>query len=368
MKILHFDFDDLESPYSGGQAVRTFEINRRLALRGHDITIVTLNYQGAIAKIKEDLKYERIGWKKHFPFNLLSYFGSIPFLIWKKRFDLIVEENVPPFNFGLSPLYTSKPVISQVQCLFDKTGPRKFYKLFKLVENYGIKRYRNFIVLTESMAQKVRKFNKTAHIEVIPNGINTLHPFTKEHKNYLLFLGRIEFFQKGIDLLLESAKALQKKLPEVKIIMAGDGLDSKRLQSLIEKERLWNVQYIGKIAGEEKEKWIRESMMLLQPSRLEIFPFTMLEAASYGKPVVCFSIENLEELFSSGKIGRAVEPFNTKAYTAAIVELASNPSQHLLLSKNAHQWAEKHQWDRIVDAQEKFYYTCTNEPAKKIDT
>ena len=98
MKILHLDFDDLESPLAGGQAIRNLEINRRLIEKGHEITTITLNYHGAKNKITAGIHYERIGLKKS-PWNFVSYFLAVPFLIRKHRFDLLIEDNIPPFTF-----------------------------------------------------------------------------------------------------------------------------------------------------------------------------------------------------------------------------------------------------------------------------
>ena len=48
VRLLHLDFDDLGNPWGGGQARRTYEINRRLAEgRGWEVTVVTGAYAGA---------------------------------------------------------------------------------------------------------------------------------------------------------------------------------------------------------------------------------------------------------------------------------------------------------------------------------
>ncbi len=356
MKILHFDFDDLESPTAGGQAVRTFEINRRLVKKGHHVTVVTLTYPGAKNKIREGIHYIRCGTKRY-PLNFISYFLSVPFLLWRHKFDLIIEENIPPGSFGLSPIYTRKPVISQVQSLFGRQSSEKHHIPFWIFEKHAAKLYKNFIVLTESVKEQIRVMNKKARIEIIPNGITKIYPQHHEHKKQLLFLGRIDYYHKGIDRLINIAKMLQTGLPDYKIIIAGDGRDREKMEQQIKDERLSNVEYIGKIDGEKKEDLIKNSALLLLPSNFETLPFTMLEGAAHGKPTVFFDIPNLHELIKK-HIGVTVPAYDEKKFAEAVVHAVNNPAQLKLLSDNARAWARDHLWDKIVDEQEKFYQSC----------
>ncbi len=356
MKILHLDFDDMDNPNGGGQAVRTFEINRRLAKRGHQITVVTLHYRNAKKLVKEGINYERAGLVKN-PFNFISYIFTIPEILKKHDFDLVVEDNVPPITFGLTPLYTKKPVISLCQCFFARYSAKKNHLPFWIVEKKATKLYKNFIVLTNTMKDTISMLNPKANISVIPNGLSEVYPAHIKHQNYLLFLGRIDFFHKGLDYLVEIMKELKKLDSPIKLKIAGNG-NVERLKKIISKEKLDNVDYIGKISGQTKETAIKNCMLLVQPSRFEIFPFAILEAASWGKPVICFAIDNLKEIVQANDIGLTIKPFDTKTFAKIIVELSKNHQNYHNLCKNAHLWAQKHRWEDIAKTQEKLYYSC----------
>src|SRR5665213_1272774 len=56
LRILHFAFEELGQPDSGGGAIRTFEINRRLASH-HQITVVARRYPGARRHIEDGIEY-----------------------------------------------------------------------------------------------------------------------------------------------------------------------------------------------------------------------------------------------------------------------------------------------------------------------
>lgn len=377
MKILHFDFDDLESPSAGGQAVRTFEINRRLAKLGHQITVVTLDYENAQTKTKEGVHYERIGIKKA-PWSYISYFLSIRSALKKHDYDLVVEDNISPFTFGFSPLFTRKPVISQTQCFFAEESSKKHHLPFWIFQKYGARFYKNFIVLTKSMAQKIQKLSPQAHIEIIPNGLNEVaqisphpadssqktthsqqhlthapHQSTHPQKPYFLFLGRIAFYHKGLDFLLESMEWLQIKNSDIQVIVAGDGEDKEKFLQIIKDKNLKNVIYKGKVQGQQKEDLLKNCLALVQPSRFEIFPFTILEAAAHGKPTIAFKIENLDEIVKDQ--GILVPKFNESAFGEAMLALATNENLRNDLGQKAHVWAKNHLWDKIVKQQETFY-------------
>ena len=356
MQILHLDFDDLESPLAGGQAVRTFEINRRLVKKGHRVTVVTLNYRSAQNKIKEGIQYERVGLKKT-PLNFASYFLAVRSIIHSHKFDLLIEDNIPPATFGLSPLYTKKPVIAQIQSFGAKFAAQKYKLPFERIEKWATKFYKNFITLTHYIEQKIVTLQPKAHIGVIPNGINQIYPLSSIEKNYLLFLGRISFFTKGLDYLLEIMEILQRKGINLELIIAGKGSDEAKLSHHIQQKNLKNIKYIGQIKGKAKEKLLDECLMLVQPSRHEVFPLTFLEAGAHGKPIVCFDVENIHEIMAE-KIGLAVPAFDTQKYAKIILSLIDNKKMRKELGRNAHHWAQEHLWDELALRQNHFYLEC----------
>ncbi len=356
MKILHLDFDDPESPAGGGQAVRTFEINRRLVQKGHNVTVVTMNYPGAKNTTREGVRYERIGLKRY-PFNFISYFLSVPFILNKYDYDLVVEENIPPMSFGMSPLYTKKPVISQIQSLFAKQSSKKHHLPFWVVEKHAAGLYKNFIVLTRNLKREISKLNGKARIAVIPNGLTRVPEAHHAHKNQLLFLGRIDYHHKGIDHLLKTAEILGKKMPDLEIIVAGDGRDRARFLREFKTMGLKNLIYKGKVTGADKERLIKDSAALIMPSNFEILPFSMLEAASYGKPAIFFDIPNLHELIAEN-IGIGVPAYDPQKFAQSCADLLNDKERLSSLGRSAHAWAKRHLWDNIVNEQEKFYRTC----------
>jgi rhamnosyl/mannosyltransferase len=204
------------------------------------------------------------------------------------------------------------------------------------------------------MENKIAALNKKAKITVIPNGLNAIPSMAGTHKNYLLFLGRLDYREKGLDTLLEAMKILKKELPELELIIAGDGKDRESVEEIIKNDDLTNIKYVGKVSGKEKEKLLAECFAMVQPSRMETFSLSTLEGAAYGKPSITYQIENLEYI-DEYKFGFRVQPFDHKAFANKIRELYKNQTLYETFSQNAHNWAKKHLWDDIAKEQEKFY-------------
>lgn len=115
--------------------------------------------------------------------------------------------------------------------------------------------------------------------------------------NYFLYFGRLSA-EKGIENLLT---AFTKKAG-IKLKIAGKG----KLQHLVEKYSGSdsNIEYLGFKTGCELEELIRNSSFIIVPSIwYENNPMTIIEAFSFGKPVIGSDIGGIPEIISHRKNG-----------------------------------------------------------------
>ncbi len=76
MRILHLAYEDPRQPGSGGGAVRTREINRRLAA-DHTITAVVAAYPGARPRDEDGVHWLPIGLRTGTKLDQLAYFSRL---------------------------------------------------------------------------------------------------------------------------------------------------------------------------------------------------------------------------------------------------------------------------------------------------
>jgi len=143
--------------------------------------------------------------------------------------------------------------------------------------------------------------------DVVYNGLPMQsYPFSKEHDDYLLFVGRISF-EKGVHYAIEVAQALNLPLIiAAKLDQATDDLPYFR--TYIE-PRLNNesVRWIGEVDEDERNRLMSRALCLLHPVTWpEPFGLTLIEAMACGCPVVAFRRGSIPEVVVHGRTGYVV--------------------------------------------------------------
>ncbi len=354
MKILHLDFDDLENPFGGGQAKRTFEVNRRLCRR-HDITVVTSRYLGCRNQVKEGIRYVRVGMAR-FPWDAAAWFASIPWVIRHQEFDLLVEDFTVPISTGFTPVFTRKPIVACVQNLFARPLSEKYSFPFAAVERVGCRLYRHFIVPTRALREQVLGYNPTAKVRIIHYGVDReFFEVDATEENYILFLGRIDMYQKGLDLLLRSFRRIWMAT-DTRLVIAGYGRGVTDLERMIEEMKLSpRAVYLGKVQGIEKRELLSKCKLVCLPSRYEAMPIVSLESFAAQKPIVAFDIPAIRDV-AIPECAIRVPAFSEEAYSEAMLALLRDDGRRRAMGVAARAWARQFDWDATALQQETFYY------------
>jgi phosphatidyl-myo-inositol alpha-mannosyltransferase len=350
--IIISNFDDINNPhYAGGGAYSIHEVAKRLVNK-YSLTVITSNYPLAVNTTIDGVKYIHIG-----PKNIGPKLGQILFqcilLLYTRKltYDIWIENLTPPFSASLLPLFTKKPIIGLVHMLSCSDMQRKYLLPFTVIEKFALHLYNNFIVLTEHSASELHRIVPKAHITIIPNGITPLNIHTHRSSNpkYLLFLGRIEINQKGLDLLLNAFKQISIK-HNIHLIIAGNGAPSEiqKITMLIRSLGLQkSTTLIGRIASTEKTMYISKASAIIVPSRFETFSMTSLEALAYGVPLVTYHIQGLKWIPSNCRI--IARKMNSKCLETAIHTLLINTIIRKDVRTNGLKFAKLYAWKSIVD-------------------
>lgn len=170
---------------------------------------------------------------------------------------------------------------------------------------YGItKNFDNidyFFVLTNFQKEKVIQLGLDKNKIILkPNSLTMSLNKKSDTMNYI-FVGRLEE-SKGIYNLLEVWKELDKKF--ILIIIGGGDLEEKLKNEYAHS----NIIFKGKCTREETLNLISDSKYLIQPSILyETFGLTIIEAMSFGVPVIGFDIGTRKDFIKDGENGFLVQ-------------------------------------------------------------
>lgn len=351
------NYDDLRNPWYGGGGARAIhEIARRLAER-HQVHVVTGRYPGSRDALVDGVRYTRIGTAALGPYLAqLSFFCLLPWMVRKLEFDVWIESLTPPFSTACLQRFTSKPVVVLTQVLAGEGMRRKYRLPFDRIERWGLQSYRYAIAVSPCLAKRLRKINPQLVIKVIPNGTDrtNIEREVKSSPEHVLFLGRIDVTQKGLDLLLDSYALVARKI-QVPLVIAGSGtkIDTNFLQRRITELGLTNyVRFVGRVEAQEKEDLLSRAICLVLPSRFEASPLVVIEAFCFQLPIVLFDISDLAWVPDECCV--RVPAFDTRAFANAIEQLVRSPDLRSELGQRAKVEAAKFDWDRLARAYDDF--------------
>lgn len=357
MKIIISNYDDLKNPYyAGGGAYMLHEIAKRLSKK-HQVTILCGSYKGSFDEVIENVTYKHIGTKVGGPlFGQVAFSLLLPLYAMKETYDIWLENFVPPHSTNLIPLFTKKPVIGITSILDAGQFSRKYKLPFYLIENIGVRQYEHIIALSESMQKRVKKNNPKANVNIIFAGVddNFLKLKTNERK-YILYLGRIDVYQKGLDILIEAWKNIVNKNEGIELIIAGSGIKSEesQLKKLLIKNNLeQSIKLIGKVSEKKKEDLLANCLFVVCPSRFESFGIVALETLAVGKPLICFDIDGFSWI--PKELCIKIQNLNSETLAKTMDKLIKEKKLRKKLSANGRIFAQKFNWDSVAEKYEKF--------------
>lgn len=357
MRVLHLGFEDPAMPGAGGGSVRTHEINRRLAAMGHEITVLTTRFPGGGDRVQDGVRYLHVGvgrganrWTR-----LLGYVAGLPAAARRHRADLVVEDFFAPFSSMAAPRWTGRPTVGMVQWLHARDKSRQYRLPLHLLERMGVRSHRRLVAVSQGTADALRALNPSARVEVIGNGVDA-EAFDLEQRTGrdVVFLGRLEFGGKGLDLLLRAWAAVEAGV-EGDLVIAGGGADEDRVRREVARLGLTDrVRFAGWVRGAAKLRLLAGARVVVVPSRHETFGMVALEALATATPVVAFDIPGLREVVPDGT-GWRVPAFDVPALAARIREVCGDAELATTAGKAGRVFAEDFDWDVLAARQDEVY-------------
>lgn len=364
LKITYLDFDDIKNPLlGGGQAKATLEVCSRLVNRGHQVEVICSKYPRFEDRIEKGIKYTHVGvGTKYIRLNNLIYDLVLPFVVRKLKSDVIVECFTPPYSTLFSPLFTSIPVVALPTSFEANSFAKKYHLPFEKIEKFGLRFYQYFLPTSAHYEKKLKAVNPKVRAKIVGQGVNSEYFSIKSKKGkYILFLGRFDIEQKGIDLLLKAYSKVVTKL-KLPLVLAGFGPDQAKIRVLIKKYRLQRkTRLIGPTYGEKKLKVLSEAEVFVVPSRHEGFCIAALEALAANLPVVSFDIPGVSWI--PKEVSLKAKAFDVNELADLMLQ-ASDRKMNLKMRKNCRQVARKYSWDDVASEYESFFQFMVKDAKK----
>lgn len=131
----------------------------------------------------------------------------------------------------------------------------------------------------------------------------TEEPYKKENNkgDYFLYFGRLSY-EKGVELLIDTFK----ELPDAKLKIVGTGPIEKELKQ--KAVGASQIEFLGFKSGDGLHQIIRNAKFVIVPSQwYENNPMTIIEAYSFGTPVIGSNLGGIPEIIQNGTTGFVFE-------------------------------------------------------------
>ena len=359
LHVCHIIYDDIKNPWcGGGGAKRAFEVNKRIA-KNHTVKVFTGKFHGSKDEIIDGIEFIRIGFGLNYLISRITFSLFIPFYISLRKFDIIVND------FSIySPSYFIGRKSKNILTIHHFVGKASFkkYKIFGIFPYFFEKTagyfYKYIITVSPSISRIVEEKYKDKKVyRLIYNGINSeLFSVEAQESNYIAFLGRIDVYMKGLDILLEAFSAVKNKNIRLKLAGSGKAGDLETLKDLSENLKISDrIDFLGRISDSEKMDFLGNALFVVMPSRFEGWGIVAIESGACGKTVIAANIPGLNDAIIHNKTGILVEPDRSDLLALEIDKLLENKEERKRFSNNARNRAKDFNWDKITEEHERFY-------------
>ena len=209
-----------------------------------------------------------------------------------------------------------------------------------------------FFVLNETDKEKLISFGiLQKKVFVVSMGVDIPKKFSKDVTKKFdgIFLGRLHP-QKGLSDLLEIWQRVVVERPKAKLAIIGGGSanDIRKLLTDIEQHGLMNnIKYLGYLDGQDKERILFESRIMLVPSHYESWGQVLIEGVAAGLPVITYKLPIFSKVFGNNII--SVELFNIKKFAQAVLKLLPGQSRGSEIFVVRPSFIYKYSWNIIAE-------------------
>lgn len=402
MNLLYFIQIFYPFLFGGGEYI-FFLITRELAKRGHSIYIITQRFKDTEPfEVIEGIKIHRVGPE-------IIYSGSFPPTIkhhldyficaCKKGREIILESRKKAQNIDIIHSNTYVPALSGQICssLYNiphivsfhdvyQASSNKFWRDWMSKQNANLPFYTpivgkliekiimklpvySFHTVSEASREDLLAFGVSdKKIKVIPNGLdlsqyqygrdpNSCNDMTTEPT--VVFVGRLVFY-KNIGTIIRAFKKVLEIIPNVRLIIVGDGPYKENLVKEAEPIKN-NVVFTGRISSSEKIKIINAASFVVFPSFIEGFGILIIEGFACNKPVLVSDVRPLSDIVEDSCTGYVIPSLNADAWADKMIDLLNNTSKQKEMGDHAYkEFISKYEIKGVVSKMEVVYKTACN--------
>ncbi len=162
------------------------------------------------------------------------------------------------------------------------------------------------------------------------------------NKFNILFLSRIER-EKGIYEALEVYRLLKIRNKNISMTVVGDGSELERVREYVADQCLKDVTITGFRTGVALRESYADADVYLFPTRHgEGFPISIIEAMTYGLPILTCPVGGIHDFFEENEMGFLRDSCDFHEWVSLLEQLIQNTDMRMAMGEYNHQYAQEH--------------------------
>jgi phosphatidylinositol alpha-mannosyltransferase len=344
-------------PHLGGIQEHVRHLRAQLEAQGVEVTILTgqPHLPGAPGPGDAERGVVRVGRARTFrtggTFTQATLGPGAAFNLYRAlrrgRFDLLNIHG--PCDLGLALwallLFRGPKVLTLHSCFPDAPWRHRVAAYYRWV----FRRAAAVIAVSDATAQAMSRYARFEST-IIPNGVDVAYWRASPSPQYLrpgvrnlVFLGRLEA-RNGPDLAIDAFAQVASRLPDVRLLVAGDGPLRRDLEARVPPELRSRVEFLGAVYAQRPELLASSSLFLL-PARAVGFSIMVLEAFAAGLAVVALPALGTDRAGEHWSNVVVAQENSAEAFAAAVLDtLAHDQGERIARGRAI---ADAHDWSRV---------------------
>jgi colanic acid/amylovoran biosynthesis glycosyltransferase len=220
---------------------------------------------------------------------------------------------------------------------FTVHGPEEFDKSQSLHLAEKVERAAFVVAISSfcrSQLYRVTRYTEWKKIKVIHCGLDSAFTSLEAEPlpatNKFVCVGRL-CEQKGQLLLVEAMAELIAEVPELELVLVGDGEMRSPIEELIEQYGVGqSIRITGWATAEQVKQQILDARAMILPSFAEGLPVVLMEAMALKRPVLTTMINGIPELVINEATGWLVPAGSKSHLKAAVRKCLAMPTEQLM--------------------------------------
>lgn len=242
--------------------------------------------------------------------------------------------------FNLSRIFKEKIVIhmhgAEFKEFYSEGNKNQKNRIKKMLKTSAV-----VLVLGESWNKFVKEIDNSINTYILRNSVRYPNEKVKfDGKNINILFLAVVIKRKGIFDLIKAAKLIEDddelKHFNIKFIIAGSGAEENIVKKDVEKLNLKKYFcFKGWVDKNEKKALLNSSQLFVLPSYNEGLPVAILEAMSYGLPIISTNVGSISDAVKNNFNGFVIEPGDIETLSKKIKKCILDRSLYDKFSTNS---------------------------------